>query len=434
MKQERDFDGRFTAEAAAVIVRLAEQSVIEGMFNAKGDAVPYHKIRKIDQPNSIRFPYSVDRDIFSPRLMAFNSSPFITDIIGFQSKRDYEIFQRAFHHGEYPTEPEIRYPAFAIHPERGEIYLFTNRYQAYRLDHLGATIDRCDLHDKQQWLIVDYPMAKQFLYPKKRGLNRRYTLQAAKILQWMAANKMLSRVTLANNSDIGIAAYGFSDNRIMQPININSSYYQRDFTNTDYHHADPRDIVDILIEAEKQDFKDRFKARWRSGYPVFAKEKLSGNVYLFFNPSRAIACISDGEIEHFIKSPYQGKETDKWQPLSYEEAQAELFGDYPCPHEIGLNPDRTGFDADMGVIALQLARMKMLNGYFETEDNSYVAVPYDSAGFMSYRFIDKSRSVHPTNLLENRFTIHEQPVTHLSHEPDNMLLSKCYYLRYGDKK
>ena len=76
----------------------------------------------------------------------------------------------------------------------------------------------------------------------------------------------------------------------------------------------------------------------------------------------------------------------------------------------------------------------MLHGYFETEDNSYVAVPYDSAGFMSYRFIDKSRSVHPTNLLENRFTIHEQPVTHLSHESDNMLLSKCYYLRYGDKK
>ena len=40
MKQERDFDGRFTAEAAAVIVRLAEQSAIEWMFNAKGENLP----------------------------------------------------------------------------------------------------------------------------------------------------------------------------------------------------------------------------------------------------------------------------------------------------------------------------------------------------------------------------------------------------------
>lgn len=434
MKQERDFDGRFTAEAAAVIVRLAEQSAIEGMVNARGDYLACHNIKPIKEPNSIRFPYSVGREIFSPRLTAFNSSPFITDIIGFQSKRDYEIFQRAFHHGEYPTEHDIRYPAFAIHPERGEIYLFTNRYQAYRLDHLGVTSYKEDLHDKQSWLIVDYSTAKQFIFPKKRGLNRRYTLQAAKILQWMAANKMLTRVQLANGQDVDIMAYGFSDNRIMQPININNTYYQRDFTNTEFHHADPRDIVDIPIETEKQDFKTRFKARWRSGYPAFAKEKSSGNVYLFVHSKSAIRCIADGEIEHFSEPPYQGKETDKWQPLSYEEAQIELFGDYPYPHEIDLNSDRTGFDADMGVIALQLARMKMLHGYFEVKDNSYVAVPYDSLGFMSYRFIDKSRSVHPAVLLENRFTINDQPVTHLSHEPDNMLLSKCYYLRYGDKK
>ena len=54
MKQERDFDGRFTAEAAAVIVRLAEQSAIEGMVLGSGslisaDKITYAKKRKPHQ-------------------------------------------------------------------------------------------------------------------------------------------------------------------------------------------------------------------------------------------------------------------------------------------------------------------------------------------------------------------------------------------------
>lgn len=39
-----------------------------------------------------------------------------------------------------------------------------------------------------------------------------------------------------------------------------------------------------------------------------------------------------------------------------------------------------------------------------------------------------------TTLDNDLFAIAGVPVKFLTHEVDNMLLSKCYYLRYGDKK
>lgn len=431
MKQERDFDGRFTAEAAAVIVRLAEQSAIEGMVLGSGSLVSADKITYAKKESPINFPYNVNGGLFSARLMNFSRNISIADIIGFQSEEDYKTFQQAFHHGEYPAEHDIRYPAFAVDVDSGEIYLFVSRNEAYWLKHLDCQEVEEDLHDVKKWLIVDFETAKQLLFPRKRRINRRYTWQAAAILRELFEAKLITKVKLANG-DIEDVEY-YEDNEGFQPFRVNDVDYRNDFANTDFHHAHPFDIIGIPDRAERARFKIHFSARWRTGFPAFAKHVLDGHIYLFVEMYRAVN-LFEGNVYNF-NAPYRLKPNDVWQPLSFKEAWAELFGTFPYPHEIDVNPMREELNADMGRIAMQLAQLKMLSGYFQTTDDKYLADPVMVESDGCRYFINQGSMIRVASDLDNdRFAIAGDPVQCLTHEVDNMLLSKCYYLRYGDKK
>lgn len=429
MKQERDFDGRFTAEAAAVIVRLAEQSAIKGMVLGSGSLVSADKITYAKKESPINFPYNVNGGLFSARLMNFSRNISIADIIGFQSEADYKTFQQAFHHNKYPAAYDIRYPAFAVDVDSGEIYLFVSRNEAYWLKHLDCQEVEEDLHDVKKWLIVDFETAKQLLRPRKRRINRRYTWQAGAILREMFEANLITKVKLANGDIVNVEY--FEDNEGLQPFRVNDIDYKNDFANTDFNHANPFDIVGIPDGTERARFKHRFNSRWRSGYPAFAKNVHDGCIRLFVETYRAIDLASG--TAYWMDTPYGSKE--HWQPLSYKEAWVELFGTFPYPHEIDVNPMRESLNADMGRIAMQLAQLKMLSGYFKTEDDEYLAEPVMLGSDCYHYFINQDEMTRAASDLDNgRFAIAGDHVKFLTNEVDNMLLSKCYYLRYGDKK
>ena len=431
MKQERDFDGRFTAEAAAVIVRLAEQSAIEGMVLGSGSLISADKITYAKKENPINFPYNVNGGLLSARLMSFSRNISIADIIGFQSEADYEIFQRAFHHGEYPSKHDIRYPAFAVDADSGEIYLFVSRNEAYWLKHLDCQEVEEDLYDVKKWLIVDFETAKQLLFPRKRRINRRYTWQAAAILRGLFEAKLITKVKLANG-DIEDVEY-YEDNEGFQPFRVNDVDYRNDFTNSDFNHAHPFDIIGIPDRSERARFKANFNYRWRTGYPAFAKSTSNGHVYLFVKAYWAID-LDNGNVCDMLETPYQLKDSNNWQPLSFKEAWVELFGAFPYPHEIDVNPMREELNANMGRIAMQLAQLKMLSGYFQTTDDEYLADPVMVESDGCHYFINQDSLTRAASDLDNGFAIAGSPVNFLTHEADNMLLSKCYYLRYGIKE
>lgn len=429
MKQERDFDGRFTAEAAAVIVRLAEQSAIEGMVLGSGSLVSADKITYAKKESPINFPYNVNGGLFSARLMSFSRNISIADIIGFQSEEDYKTFQQAFHHGKYPATYAIQYPAFAVDVDSGEIYLFVSRNEAYWLKHLDCQEVEEDLHDTKKWLIIDFETAKQLLRPRKRRINRRYTWQAGAILRELFETNLITKVKLANGDIVDVGYY--EDNEGFQPFRVNDMDYRNDFANTDFHHAHPFDIVGIPDRAERARFKANFSYRWRTGYPAFAKSTSNGHVYLFVKAHWAID-LNNGNVCDMLETPYQLKDRDNWQPLSYKEAWVELFGTFPYPHEIDVNPMREELNADMGRIAMQLAQLKMLSGYFKTEDDEYLAEPVMLGSDYHHYFINQDVMIRAeTTLDRDRFAIAGAPVLFLTNEVDNMLLSKCYYLRYG---
>lgn len=84
---------------------------------------------------------------------------------------------------------------------------------------------------------------------------------------------------------------------------------------------------------------------------------------------------------------------------------------------------------------MQLAQLKMLSGYFKTEDDEYLADPVMIQSTGCHYFINQEAMIRAETTLDNdRFAIAGDPVKFLTNETDNMLLSKCYYLRYGDKK
>jgi hypothetical protein len=124
--KKRTETGRFTKEAAAIVIEMLKEGVVQsGMRLACGKAIS-HEFEYDAQDT--KYPYSIGDIWYNSDLWyAASTGTHSLDIIGFVDKADRKEFKRRWRE-RYPKEmkPELVYPLFAKAKPNGAIILFTS--------------------------------------------------------------------------------------------------------------------------------------------------------------------------------------------------------------------------------------------------------------------------------------------------------------------
>ena len=110
----------------------------------------------------------------------------------------------------------------------------------------------------------------------------------------------------------------------------------------------PEDVRHFELESDRKEFKRRWRERYpkevrpetqvetkseseiKLTYPLFAKSRTNGAIVLFTSRNTGV-CISKGvdgnRYGEFMDCWVRATDTDRWQHLTFAEAQTEIFGE-----------------------------------------------------------------------------------------------------------
>lgn len=120
--KKRNKTGRFTKEAAAIVIEMLKEGAVQGEMRLADGGTISHKFEHNTQDN--RYPYSIGGSGYTDTLnytVHFNEHAF--DIIGFVNKADRKEFKRRWR-ARYAQA--LTYPLFAKAKANGAIILFTS--------------------------------------------------------------------------------------------------------------------------------------------------------------------------------------------------------------------------------------------------------------------------------------------------------------------
>lgn len=178
--------------------------------------------------------------------------------------------------------------------------------------------------------------------PKKRNKYGRYTKEAADIIIEMLKEGVVQGKLLLANGTIRETSIHEDITDYQYPYQIGGYWYSEtlNYTNSIKEHV--LDIMDFTSKADRKEFKRRWKERYLKEvkpesskpkseltYPLFAKSKANGAVFLFTSV-RIGVCVATGEscnsygreLSYLINAT----NTKHWKHLTFAEAEAELFG------------------------------------------------------------------------------------------------------------
>nr|DAN31185.1 MAG TPA: hypothetical protein [Caudoviricetes sp.] len=264
MKRERQFNGRFTEEAATCIMQLINNGHIKGMRNADG-YLPAHMFKdRGDRFES--YPITVGDRKYTEYLTSIYSGESTHDIIGFGSKRDYDVFKQMFYEGKTPDN--IRFPVFAVDADNFSVVLFTEYTIGYAVTPKALNkVHDVDIRENDRFLVIDFELAEQFLNPRKRREGNRFTLAAANVIKDMLLTGEITKLEKADGKiiDCKDARHELGKH---QSFYVGGYYYESDLSNVGKE-ANINDIVDIPIRKERKLFKERFNSLYRTEFPCF---------------------------------------------------------------------------------------------------------------------------------------------------------------------
>ena len=273
MKQERQFNGRFTEEAANCIMQLINNGHIKGMRNDEG-YLPAHMFKdRGDRFES--YPITVGDRRYTECLTSIYSGESTHDIIGFGSKRDYDVFKQVFYEGKTPCS--ISFPVFAIDADNFSVMLFTEYTIGYAVTPNALNkVHGVDIRDNDRFLVIDFELAEQLLIPRKRRDGNRFTLAAANVIKDMILAGEITKLEKADGEiiDCNSTKYNLGEH---QSFYVGGYYYENDLSNVGIE-ANINDIIDIPIKEERKLFKERFNSLYRTGFPCFYIDR--GRVFL----------------------------------------------------------------------------------------------------------------------------------------------------------
>ena len=123
--KKRTETGRFTKEAAAIVVEMLKDDVVKGELRTAGGG----EVSSVfgQDLSDIKYPYRIGWLTYTMTLQYYKDRDYHHDIVGFTDKADRKEFKRRWRE-RYPKEmkPELVYPLFAKAKPNGAIILFTS--------------------------------------------------------------------------------------------------------------------------------------------------------------------------------------------------------------------------------------------------------------------------------------------------------------------
>lgn len=121
--KKRTETGRFTKEAAAIVVEMLKDDVVKGKLRTAGGG-EVSSVFGQDLSN-IKYPYRIGWLTYTMTLQYYKDCDYHHDIVGFTDKADRKEFKRRWR-ARYvqKTKPALTYPLFAKAKPNGAIILF----------------------------------------------------------------------------------------------------------------------------------------------------------------------------------------------------------------------------------------------------------------------------------------------------------------------
>jgi hypothetical protein len=413
MKQERQFNGRFTEEAANCIMQLINNGHIKGMRNADG-YLPAHMFKnRGDRFES--YPITVGDRKYTEYLTSIYSGESTHDIIGFGSKRDYDVFKQVFYEGKAPDN--MRFPVFAVDADNFSVVLFTEYTIGYVVTPKALNkVHDIDIRDNDRFLVIDFELAEQFLNPRKRRDGNRFTLAAANVIKDMLLTGEITKLEKADGEiiDCKDARHELGEH---QSFYVGGYYYESDLSNVGKE-ANINDIVDIPIRKERRLFKERFNSLYRTGFPCFYISKTSDKIVLA-NKTHAIE-MKEGAVP--VSLPLD--DTGMYRKVTFNEASVQLgecnvIDDVYFGHESAAN------------IILLMIRLKLCKGNLMFGSEEYLGQLYNKCRDGKYIIATTDdTAMQEVKIVNGKLQCNGEEFSNFASLVDFNLFTKLYSMRY----
>lgn len=413
MKQERQFNGRFTEEAANCIMQLINNGHIKGMRNADG-YLPAHMFKDCgDRFES--YPITVGDRRYTEYLTSIYSGESTHDIIGFGSKRDYDVFKQMFYEGKTPDN--IRFPVFAVDADNFSIVLFTDYNSGYVVTPKALNkIHDVDIRENNRFLVIDFELAEQFLIPRKRCGGNRFTLAAANVIRDMIAVGEITKLQKADGEIIDCKDTRYESSQ-HQSFFVGGYYYEPDLSNAGKE-ANINDIVDIPIRKERKLFKERFNSLYRTGFPCFYISKTSDKIVLA-NKTHAIE-MKEGAVP--VSLPLD--DTGLYRKVTFNEASVYLG-------EVNVIDDVYFGHKSAANIILLMIRLKLCKGNLMFGSKEFLGQLYYKNIHDEYFLSKPDEDVMcEVKIVDGKLQCNKEEFSNFASLVDFELFTKLYSMRY----
>ena len=125
--KKRTETGRFTKEAAAIVVEMLKDTAVKGKLRTAGGG----EVSSVfgQDPSDIEYPYRIGWLTYTMTLQYYKDRDYHHDIVGFTDKADRKEFKRrwrARYSKGVKTNIELTYPLFAKSKSNAAVFLFTS--------------------------------------------------------------------------------------------------------------------------------------------------------------------------------------------------------------------------------------------------------------------------------------------------------------------
>lgn len=411
MKRERQFNGRFTEEAANCIMQLINNGHIKGMRNADG-YLPAHMFKdRGDRFES--YPITVGDRRYTEYLTSIYSGESTHDIIGFGSKRDYDVFKQVFYEGKTPCS--ISFPVFAIDADNSSVVLFTEYTIGYAVTPKELSkVHDVDIRENDRFLVIDFELAEQFLIPRKRRDGNRFTLAAANVIRDMIMAGEITKLQKADGEIIDCKDTRYESSQ-HQSFFVGGYYYEPDLSNAGKE-ANINDIVDIPIRKERKLFKERFNSMYRTEFPCFYID----HSRLFLVTETNAIEMKDGAVP--VSLPLD--DTGMYRKVTFKEASIHLgecnvIDDVYFGHESAAN------------IILLMIRLKLCKGNLMFGSKEFLGQLYYK-NFKGKYFLSKPDEdiMCEVKIVNGKLQCNGEEFSNFASLVDFNLFTKLYSMRY----
>lgn len=177
--KKRNKYGRYTKEAADIIVEMLKKGVVQGKLVLTNGTIRETSIH--EDITDLQYPYQIGGYWYTRTLnYAASVNEHVLDIVDFVSKADRKEFKRRWKE-RYPKvksevqvkdkdEPEVIYPLFVKSKASADIFLFTSLREAVKLTNNGGTswsTTWIAATDTNHWQHLTFAEAKAELFGNK---------------------------------------------------------------------------------------------------------------------------------------------------------------------------------------------------------------------------------------------------------------------------